>query len=125
VPDDDSEPGWVDLSEALEALRTALSRAWWDGRARRVRFRLEPVELTVQAGVTRTGQGAASIRWHILSLGGERSKETVRTQIIKLRLTPVLFGSDGQQLPDAEQMVADDDRPAREIPGGTSSHEPE
>jgi hypothetical protein len=125
MPGDDSDHGWIDLSEALEALRTALTTAWWDGQASRIRFKLEPVELTVQAGVTRVGKGAAGIKWHLLSLGGERSKETVATQTIKLRLAPVLFDAGGKQLPDAEQLVADDDRKAGESPGESASHEPE
>lgn len=124
MPGDD-DAGWVDLSEALEALRTALIKAWWNGRAGRVRFRLEPVELTVQAGVTRTGKGAAGVRWHLLSLGGERSKEAVATQTIRLQLTPILFDGDGKQLPDAEQLVTDDDSPAGKWTGVLPSHEPE
>lgn len=125
MPGNDGDPGWVDLSEALEALRTALTTAWWDGQARRVRFRLEPVELTVQAGVTRAGKGAAGVKWHLLSLGGERSKETAATQTIKLRLTPILFDDDGNQLADADQLITDDDSPAGTRPGESPSHEPE
>jgi hypothetical protein len=61
---------WVGLPEAIEALRRDLAEAWWDGRNHRVRFRVEPVELTVQVGVTRETSGSAGIKWHILTLGG-------------------------------------------------------
>jgi hypothetical protein len=123
VADDDA--GWVDLAEAIEALRTALSAAWRDGSGARVRFRLEPVELTVQAGVTRTGKGAAGIRWHVLSLGGERSRESAATQTLKLRLTPVLFDEQGNALAESEQLISGQEGQASADAGDVVSHEPE
>jgi Trypsin-co-occurring domain 2 len=105
----------VELSTAIEALRNALVRAWWDGKNSRVRFRVAPVELTVQIGVTRTGKGAAGVKWHVLTLGGEKSRETENTQTLKLRLAPVLFDDHGNVLADVEQLIADwDDEAAPE-----------
>ena len=60
MADEDADPGWVGLTEAIEALRAALVAAWWDGQQRRVRFKVEPVELTMQVGVTRSGKGSAA-----------------------------------------------------------------
>ena len=91
MDEDDGDQGGVELSEAIEGLRRALVAAWWDGQGRRVRFKVEPVELTVQVGVTRVGKGAAGVRWHVISLGGELSREAVSTQTLTLRLAPVLF----------------------------------
>jgi hypothetical protein len=122
---EDDATGWIDLSEAIEALRAALVAAWWDGQGRRVRFKLEPVELTVQAGVTRTGKGAAGIKWHVLSLGGERSREAATTQTLKLRLAPVLFDAQGNVLAEAEQLISDQDSQAGEGADAPPSHEPE
>jgi hypothetical protein len=89
-----------------------------------VRFRVEPVELTVQVGVTRSGKGSAGVKWHILTLGGERSRETTTVQTLTLRLTPVLYDVHGRELPEEDQLIAgtDDtaersdltDRPRRE-----------
>lgn len=107
--EEDSDPGWVGLTEAIEALRDALVAAWWDGQRRRVRFKVEPVELTMQVGVTRAGKGSAGIRWHVLALGGERSREAVTTQTLKLRLAPVLFDEQGKVLAEAEQFISDRD----------------
>jgi Trypsin-co-occurring domain 2 len=104
VEDDDDG---VELGEAIEALREALVRAWWDGRNSRVRFRVEPVELTVQVGVTRTGKGTAGIRWNVLALGGERSRERAVTQTLKLRLAPLVFDDQGNVLAESEQFVSD------------------
>lgn len=104
--EDQGEPNSVELADAIEALRDALVRAWWDGQMSRVRFRVEPVELTVQVGVTRSGKGAAGVKWHVLALGGERSREAATTQTLRLRLAPVLFDEQGNVLAETEQLVA-------------------
>jgi Trypsin-co-occurring domain 2 len=115
----------VGLTEAIEALRAALVAAWWDGQRRRVRFKVEPVELTMQVGVTQAGKGSAGIRWHVLALGGERSREAVTTQTLKLRLTPVLFDEQGNVLAEAEQLISDSDEQAGAGSGDALAHEPE
>jgi Trypsin-co-occurring domain 2 len=109
VTDDEADGGWVGLAEAVEALRAALEEAIRAGQQRRVRFQIEPVELTMQVGVTRAGKGAAGIKWHVLTLGGERSRETATTQTLKLRLAPVMFDEQGRVLAEAEQLISDQD----------------
>jgi hypothetical protein len=113
-----STPDTVELAEAIDALREALVRAWWDGQHSRVRFHVEPVELTIQVGVTRTGKGSAGIRWNVLTLGGERSRESAMTQTLKLRLAPVIFDEQGNLLAQAEQLVTD-----RETDSGPPAYE--
>jgi hypothetical protein len=107
VSNEPQDPDGVELADAIEALRLALVRAWWDGQRRRVRFKVEPVELTVQVGVTRTGKGVAGVKWQVLTLGGERSRQTEAVQTLTLRLAPVLFDDDGQMLAEAEQLISD------------------
>jgi hypothetical protein len=105
----------VDLADAIEALRDALVKAMWDGENSRVRFRMAPIDLTVHVGVTRAGKGAAGIKWHILAVGGERSREIETMQTLRVRLTPVLFTEDGVELPQTEQLIsgrADDESEA-------------
>lgn len=118
VEDDNSR---AELSDAIEALRSALVRAWYDGRRGRVRFKIEPIELTIQVGVTKTGKGSAGIVWHVLTLGGERSRESATTQTLRLRLAPLLFDDQGNLLAETEQLISDedvsrgsDDHPTRE-----------
>ena len=125
MTEEDADPGWVGLTEAIEALRDALVAAWWDGQRRRVRFKVEPVELTMQVGVTRVGKGSAGIRWHVLALGGERSREAVTTQTLKLRLAPVLFDEQGNMLAEAEQLVSGRDDRSRAGLGDAVEHERE
>lgn len=113
--------GGVDLADAIEALREALVQAMWDGENSRVRFHVDPVDLTVHVGVTRTGKGAAGVKWHILTIGGERSRELEAIQTLKVRLTPILFDETGREL--TEQLIIDragdessgsEDQPSRE-----------
>jgi hypothetical protein len=117
LTDDGANTEWASLSDAIEALRDDLAKAWWDGKNQRVRFKVEPVELTVQVGVTKTGEGSAGIKWHILTLGGQRKHETATTQVLKLRLQPVVYGADGRRLPREEQLINDrDDDTRKSVP---------
>jgi hypothetical protein len=95
----DARPkGAVALSEAIGALRDELTRAWWDGTNRTVRFRPSPVELTLQVAVTSAGEGRAGVSWWVLELGGEVSRESVVTQTIQVSLEPVIVDEAGQPL---------------------------
>ena len=119
MADDD----WASLSDAIEALRDDLAKAWWDGQNNRVRFKVEPVELTVQFGVTKTGEGSAGIKWHILTLGGTRKNENATTQVLKLRLQPQFYDADGRRLPPVISD-RDDDEPSKDQRGTTSGQPP-
>lgn len=123
MAEDAADGGWVGLPEAIESLREDLAMAWWDGKQRRIRFRVEPVELTVQVGVTRSSKGSAGVKWYVLTLGGERSREAVATQTLKLRLSPVLFDDEGNVLPEEEQFISD--RDADWGAADRTAHEPE
>jgi hypothetical protein len=125
MAEDGAGPGGVELTEAIEALRAALVAAWWDGQRGRVRFRVEPVELTMQVGVTHAGKGSAGVRWHVLALGGERSQEAVNTQTLKLRLAPVLFDGQGNVLAEAEQLIGDREAGPGAVGRDEPSHERE
>lgn len=97
--------GMVGLSEALIALRRQLLAAWQegeeggadDGRPARLRFRIaEPIELTFQAAVTKDLSGSGGVRWWLFSLGGEASRSTEATQTVHMKISPVMYGPDGQ-----------------------------
>jgi len=107
--------GTVPLSTAIEALREALTEAIEMGRPKRMRFKLAPVELTVQAVVT--GEAGANIGWSIL--GADASYSTATTQTLKLQLTPYWIGDDGTWTEDAlistQASTEDSDGPAPQI----------
>ena len=88
--------GAVPLAAAIAALRDELLQACWDGQCQALRFRPSPVELTLQVAVTSAGKGSAGVRWWLIELGGEVSRESAVTQTVKLTLDPVLFDADGQ-----------------------------
>ena len=73
------------LSDAIEALRAELSASIALGAGEPIQFELEPVELTVQAVVTRTVDGGLS--WKILRAGASRQQADTHT--VKLTLRPV------------------------------------
>jgi hypothetical protein len=86
----------IGLAAAIAALREELVEAVGAGENADMRFRLAPVELTLQAAVTREGEG--KIGWKILGLGG--SYESATTQVIKLRLEPAWRRRDGSYTAD-------------------------
>jgi hypothetical protein len=107
-----SEPrGVVGLSEALIALREELLTAWQEGEeeGRRIRFRVpEPIELTFQAAVTQEGKAAAGVKWWLVSLSGEASRNSVATQTLHMKLTPVIYDPETGQ--SADLVEIDDKR---------------
>jgi hypothetical protein len=98
--------GAVGLADAIGALRDELTRAWSSGQRERLRFKPAPVELTVQVAVTSAGKGRTGIKWWLIELGGEVSRESVVTQTLKLSLDPVLY--DDQGLP-TDLVISDTD----------------
>ncbi|MBD0692549.1 trypco2 family protein [Streptomyces sp. CBMA123] len=75
----------VGLAAAIEALRAELTAALDKGQDKPMQFRLEPIELTVQASVTKDGGG--KIGWSVLGIGA--SAEAANTQTLTLRLAPM------------------------------------
>lgn len=86
----------VGLTEAIGALRQELLDAMGEGKDAAMRFRLAPVELSMQVAVTKEAGG--KIGWHVLGLGGSYSSAT--TQTLKLRLEPVWKLDDGSYTSD-------------------------
>jgi hypothetical protein len=86
------EPGHiVELSDAIEALRAELATAIDRGAAHQIRFQVQPVELTLQAVVTKDANGR--IGWGALGVGARY--ESAVTQTLKLTLKPVLETASG------------------------------
>lgn len=86
----------IGLAAAIAALREELTEAVAAGEGADMRFRLAPIELTLQVAVTREGEG--KIGWKILGLGG--SYESATTQVLKLGLQPVLRQQNGTYATD-------------------------
>jgi hypothetical protein len=101
MPDDmprEAPKGAVPLSAAIGALRDELAQAWWDARDQSVRFKPSPVELTLQVAVTWAGKGTAGVKWWLIGIGGEVSRESVVTQTVKVTLEPRMLNEAGEPL---------------------------
>lgn len=81
----------VGMARAIWALRAELVEAINAGAGDWMRFSLDPIELTLQAVVTKDVDG--KIGWKLLEVGGGYTSEV--TQTVKLTLTPVFYGPDG------------------------------
>lgn len=110
----DTSLGAVPLAAAIGALRDELMRAWWDGRDGSLRFKPSPVELSLQVGVTSSGKGSAGVRWWLIELGGELSRQSVATQLVKVSLEPVMFDKETHE-PLPLLIDAADDSDASEL----------
>jgi Trypsin-co-occurring domain 2 len=86
----------IGLAASIEALRAELLEAIEKGYGKRMRFKLDPIELTLQAVVTKDVDG--KIGWQILEAGG--SFESEKTQSIKVKLTPLWTEPDGTSTED-------------------------
>lgn len=84
------------LADAIDALRDELGDAMVRGEGAGVRFRVKPVELTVQAVVTKGGDG--KIGWGVVAIGGKL--ESATTQTLKLQLEPVVKTETGTYTTD-------------------------
>jgi hypothetical protein len=99
----------VGLADAIGALRQALMIAMEDGKDADMRFRLAPVELSLQVAVTKEAGG--KIAWHVLGLGGSYS--SAMTQTLKMRLEPLWKQDDGSYTSDFTIADAASESPPR------------
>jgi hypothetical protein len=81
----------VGLADAIEALRAALTDAVHRGDGQPMRFEVQPVELTVQAVITKDANG--KVGWSALGVGA--SYQSAVTQTLKLELKPLWQNPDG------------------------------
>jgi hypothetical protein len=91
----------VGLADAIASLRKELLAAMSEGEGAEMRFRMAPVDLSLQVGVTKEAEG--KIGWQVLGIGG--SYATAATQTLRLRLEPVWRQHDGSYT--ADFMIAD------------------
>lgn len=80
------------LVEAINALRADLALAMTDAGNEDIKFKVEPVEITLQVAVTKGAD--AKIGWRVLGVGAKY--DSTRTHTMKVKLTPSVLGSDGK-----------------------------
>ena len=74
-----------------------------------LRFRVGPIELDFEIGVTKERGVDAGVRFWVLSLGAKGSYENVRTQHLKLTLIPKDLTSSDENLYTAAEDTESDD----------------
>jgi hypothetical protein len=112
VPLEDNVTG---LADAIDALRLELAAAITRGEGADVKFLVDPVELTVQAVVTKGVDGR--IGWGVIGIGGKR--EAATTQILRLQLKPLFKTKDGRYV---EDFAVSGQRSSRPQFGGKQSN---
>jgi hypothetical protein len=98
--------GIVGLAASIEALRAQLMEAISRNAGQGMYFQLSPIELTLQAVVTKDANG--KIGWNLVGAGA--SYESATTQSLKLTLTPLWSTPDGALTKDfaiADQALGD------------------
>lgn len=95
----------VGLADAIIALREQMTLVIDEGKDKNMQFELSPIELSLQAVLTKGGH--AGLTWQIVQAGGE--VEHASTQRIVVTLTPVWKTDDGRKVRD---FTVTDIRPA-------------
>jgi hypothetical protein len=113
---DEELPGGVRLADAIEALRAELAQAMASAPVAGVRFLPGPIELTVEATLTRNFGGKAGIKWWLIEATGEASRESVVTQTLTISLQPVLLNARGVAV---DLIISDEDDSPAGNPGST------
>jgi Trypsin-co-occurring domain 2 len=76
----------LELAETVEALRAELARAAAAGAGANFQFPVAGVQLEFHVGVTKTGKGAAGVKFWVVDLGGSVSyaREEIQTVTVTL-----------------------------------------
>lgn len=82
--------GEIALTEAVRGLRAELEQAIVEARDARLKFEASEVTMEFQVGITQAAEGRGGLKFYVLELGGNVSRSEVETQIVTLKLRPVL-----------------------------------
>ena len=78
----------LELAQALDSLIDALGRASRHAQQEDSACQLEPVELTLQVTLSRTGPGTDGIKWRVLGADREALPHAGSVHSLKMRFTP-------------------------------------
>jgi hypothetical protein len=92
-PDDSRGSGgpMIELNDVINQLRDELERSITTARGRVLRFELETVELEVEVGIERSGEGNGKVRFWVAEVGAQVAMSRSSTQRVKLALKPVVY----------------------------------
>ena len=93
------DDGWIDLSDAISAVRRELAQAKLEGAGESIRFELGVVELELLLEARRDRSGDAGVKFGV-SLGGRRGSSSASSHRVKLSLTPTATGGSSIEIKD-------------------------
>ncbi|MEV4167808.1 trypco2 family protein [Nonomuraea sp. NPDC049709] len=97
-----NESEGVPLADYIRVLRDQLETAQEDGQGRGVRFGVGAVELEFEVAVTREAGGKGGLKLWVAELGAEGKRSGVRTQRVRMTLTPT--DEDGRPLSVTDRL---------------------
>jgi hypothetical protein len=84
----DEEPG-LPLAQTIEDLRSELMEAMRKGEQQPLHFRLKPIELELQIGITTAGKLKSAVKFWVVEFGADADTKRETTHKLKLVLEPV------------------------------------
>lgn len=79
----------LELANVITALRGQLQVAMSQGEDQDLRFQATGLDVEFQVGVTKSVGAKGGVKFWVLELGGEASRDTQATQTVKLSLKPI------------------------------------
>jgi|SRR5580658_902966 hypothetical protein len=80
----------IELSTLINELRDELERSITTANTRTLQFELESVELEVEVGVEKSGEGDGRVRFWVAEIGAQAAIARTSTQRVKLALKPAI-----------------------------------
>lgn len=87
--------GRVPLAAAIETLRGELQEAMTAGVGKQLKLRVDAVELSLDVTVTDAGKVSGGIKWWLLETSGDASRQSVSTQKLTVKFTPIDLATNG------------------------------
>lgn len=95
-PNDDYSD--IPLAEMIKTLRKELISAQKLGKAEKILFDIEKVELELKVAVSRTAKAGGGIKFHVVNAEGGYEKMNQDTHTFKLTMKPVTSETEGHFL---------------------------
>jgi hypothetical protein len=78
----------LELADVLVGLRREIQAAQDRAKGENLRFRVDAIEVEVKVGVTSKEAGKAGVKFMVLEMGADLSRELQSMQTLRLKLTP-------------------------------------
>ncbi|MDT4331335.1 trypco2 family protein [Methylomonas sp. MED-D] len=95
----------IPLADMLIDLRAELDKAQREGDGKKLRFRVESIDLELQVTVTKSAEAGGGVKFWVVNADGKAKRDKGTVQKLHLKLNPVEVDADGNERP---VLVADD-----------------